>query len=129
MERKTKQRDIVEQALRKSDEFIAAQDLFSQIEAQGEHIGLATVYRHLNALADEGKADTLRMGGQQLFRLCGNDEHHHHLVCTVCGTTVKIDPPSEQWVRNIAQAHGFTVESHTLEVFGVCPTCQQRLKA
>ena len=68
--------------------------------------------------ADAGAADTIRLDGQQLFRLCGDDGHHHHLVCRRCGKTVEIDPPSEAWLRKVADGHGFTVESHTLEVFG-----------
>lgn len=90
----------------------------------GEHISLATVYRRLNAMADSGQADTVRMNGQQMFRLCGDERHHHHLVCVACGRTVQIDPPSETWLRSIAEEHGFTVESHTLEVFGLCAQCR-----
>ena len=67
--------------------------------------------------------------GQQLFRLCGDDGHHHHLVCRRCGKTVEIDPPSEAWLRKVADGHGFTVESHTLEVFGLCSDCQKEQKA
>jgi Fur family ferric uptake transcriptional regulator len=47
------------------------------------------------------------------------------LVCTNCGKTIEIEPPDEQWVRRIAKRHGFTVSSHTVEVFGLCPDCQQ----
>ncbi len=46
-----------------------------------------------------------------------------------CGKTVEIDPPSEAWLRKVADGHGFTVESHTLEVFGLCSDCQKEQKA
>ncbi|WP_288921495.1 Fur family transcriptional regulator, partial [uncultured Bifidobacterium sp.] len=92
--------------------------------SRGVHSGRAGVAGHLNPLADAGLADTIRLDGQQLFRLCGDDGHHHHLVCVKCGRTVEIEPPSESWLRGIASAHGFTVESHTLEVFGLCPDCR-----
>ena len=75
-------------------------------------------------MADSGQADTVRMNGQQMFRLCGDERHHHHLVCVACGRTVQIDPPSETWLRSIAEEHGFTVESHTLDVFGLCAQCR-----
>ena len=119
VQRQTRQKDAIREALRENDEFISAQDLHRWLD-----IGLATVYRQLNALADAGLADTIRLDGQQLFRLCGDDGHHHHLVCVRCGRTVEIEPPSESWLRGIADAHGFTVESHTLEVFGLCPDCR-----
>lgn len=124
VQRQTRQKDAIREALRENDEFISAQDLHRRLEEHGTHIGLATVYRQLNALADAGLADTIRLDGQQLFRLCGDDGHHHHLVCVRCGRTVEIEPPSESWLRGIADAHGFTVESHTLEVFGLCPDCR-----
>ncbi len=123
-ERQTKQKDAIRDALRHCDEFISAQDLHRTLENNGVRIGLATVYRQLNALADSGQADTIRLDGQQLFRLCGDDRHHHHLVCIRCGKTVEIEPPSEEWLRGIANSHGFTVESHTVEVFGLCSECQ-----
>lgn len=122
--RQTRQKDAIRDALNGCDEFISAQELHRKLEGRGEHIGLATVYRQLNALAEAGRADTVRLDGQQLFRLCGDDAHHHHLVCRKCGKTIEIDPPSESWLRKVADGHGFTVESHTLEVFGLCPDCQ-----
>ena len=126
MERQTRQKELIREALKGCDEFISAQELHRKLEDSGQRIGLATVYRQLNALADAGSADTIRLGGQQLFRLCGDDEHHHHLVCTRCGRTVEIEPPSETWVRRTASKYGFTVSSHTVEVFGLCPDCQKQ---
>ncbi|MBT1181024.1 transcriptional repressor [Bifidobacterium sp. CP2] len=125
IERQTRQKDAIHTALAACDEFISAQDLHRRLEDSGLRIGLATVYRQLNALADSGAADTIRLDGQQLFRLCGDDAHHHHLVCKRCGRTVEIEPPNEAWLRGVAAKHGFTVESHTLEVFGLCPDCQK----
>ena len=93
IERQTKQKDAIRAALADCEEFISAQDLHRRLEDEGSKIGLATVYRQLNALADAGAADTIRLDGQQLFRLCGDDGHHHHLVCKRCGKTVEIDPP------------------------------------
>ena len=118
IERQTKQKDAIRAALVDCEEFISAQDLHRRLEDEGSKIGLATVYRQLNALADAGAADTIRLDG-----------HHHHLVCKQCGKTVEIDPPGEAWLRKMTDGHGFTVESHTLEVFGLCPDCQKEQKA
>lgn len=81
VERNTKQKELIHDALKANDEFISAQDLHRKLEDEGVKVGLATVYRQLNALAEAGEADTVRLEGQQLFRLCGDDGHHHHLVC------------------------------------------------
>ena len=69
IERQTKQKDAIRAALADCEEFISAQDLHRRLEDEGSKIGLATVYRQLNALADAGAADTIRLDGQQLFRL------------------------------------------------------------
>lgn len=128
VERNTKQKELIHDALKSSDEFISAQDLHRKLEDEDVKVGLATVYRQLNALAEAGEADTVRLEGQQLFRLCGDDGHHHHLVCTNCGKTVEIESPSETWLRGISTKYGFTIERHTLEVFGLCSDCQNKVR-
>ena len=128
VERNTKQKELIHDALKANDEFISAQDLHRKLEDEGVKVGLATVYRQLNALAEAGEADTVRLEGQQLFRLCGDDGHHHHLVCTNCGKTVEIESPSETWLRGISEKYGFTIERHTLEVFGLCPDCRNEAR-
>ena len=103
---------------------LTAEDVYRLLDAAGVEIGLATVYRQLNGLAAKGRADTIRLNEQQMFRICDESGHHHHLVCEQCGRTVEIDPPDENWLRKVAQEHGYTVISHTVEVFGLCPDCQ-----
>lgn len=120
--RATKQRRAVEQVLRETDDFISAQALHSRLRAQGDTVGLATVYRTLNAMAEDGRVDMLRVDdGEARYRLCASDEHHHHLVCRECGRTVEIEGPAvESWADSVAAENGFRDVSHTLEVFGTC---------
>ena len=124
IERQTKQKNAIRAQLAACDDFISAQDLHRRLKDLGSRIGLATVYRQLNALAEAGAVDTIRLDGQQLFRLCGDDVHHHHMVCTKCGRTVEIESPGESWLRGLASKHGFVIASHTIEVFGLCSNCQ-----
>lgn len=50
--------------------------------------------------------------------------HHHHLVCRACGRTVEVAGPAvESWADRVAAQHGYADVSHTLEIFGTCPTC------
>lgn len=128
VKRRTVQKEAVREALKETKEFVSAQDLHRRLIDAGSRIGLATVYRQLNNLAAEGQADTIRMGGEQLFRDCGEDasRHHHHLVCERCGRTVDIEPPSETWFRRVARENGFTVTSHILEIFGTCAECREQ---
>lgn len=91
---------------------------------RGERLGLTTVYRTLQGLADAGEVDVMRPpSGEYLYRRCGRG-HHHHLVCRSCGTAVEVDGPAvESWADRVAAEHGFTDVSHTLEIFGTCRVC------
>ena len=70
--RTTRQSAAIEQVLREADGFRTAQELFDAVRNSGHKIGLTTVYRHLNLLAELGSADIVHRGdGEAQFRLCG----------------------------------------------------------
>lgn len=123
--RATRQGDAVLAALAATDSFQSAQDLHARLRQQGESIGLTTVYRHLQVLADNGEVDALRTGdGETVYRRCETASHHHHLVCRVCGRTVEVAGPEiEAWTERVAHAEGFTDVAHTVEIYGTCASC------
>jgi Fur family transcriptional regulator, ferric uptake regulator len=124
--RQTRQKEVVSNMLRTQREFVSAQELHELLSNAGEHVGLATVYRQLSSLAQGGSVDMIEHKGTRLYRLCSAQRrHHHHLVCEKCGKTIEIEPPSEDWLQSVAAVQGFTVSSHTLEVYGICADCQQ----
>ena len=122
--RPTRQRRAVATALQSFEDFRSAQDIHELLRRGGENVGLSTVYRALQAMADAGEIDVLRSdAGEAAYRKC-SDSHHHHLVCRSCGRTVEVEGPTvEKWTRAVAGEHGFTDVSHTLEIFGTCGSC------
>lgn len=122
--RNTRQRGAVSALLAETDDFRSAQELHALLRERGERVGLTTVYRALQALADAGEIDVMRLpAGEQLFRRCSRG-HHHHLVCRACGRTVEVEGPAvEDWADRVAGRHGYVDISHTLEIFGTCPSC------
>ncbi|PZF87090.1 Fur family transcriptional regulator [Micromonospora deserti] len=122
--RHTRQRSAVSALLAEVEGFHSAQDLHAMLRERGERVGLTTVYRTLQGLADAGEIDVMRPpGGEHLYRRC-SEGHHHHLVCRGCGRTVEVAGPAvESWAGRVAAQHGFTDVSHTLEIFGACPSC------
>jgi Fur family ferric uptake transcriptional regulator len=121
--RETRQKQEVRNALLDGDDFISAQELYAQLRAEGSRIGLATVYRNLNEMVRNEEADSfVATGGEQRFRACSQN-HHHHLICTECGRTTEIQPPLEKWVDRTAREHGFTRVRHVVDLFGVCGDC------
>jgi Fur family ferric uptake transcriptional regulator len=107
--------------------FRTAQDIHALLRESGDPVGLATIYRALQALQDDGLVDVLRSAdGEASYRRC-SPAHHHHLVCRVCGRTVEVaDPPLDRWAARIAAEHGFADVEHELEVFGTCNDCAAR---
>lgn len=129
MKRNTWQREAVRSALGESEGFVSAQALHGALRDAGSTIGLATVYRALTDLTDEGEADTLTQDGEALYRACTPDSHHHHLICRRCGKTVEIEATAvEEWARSVAAEHGFTQAEHIVDVFGLCAECSRLLK-
>ncbi len=125
--RATRQKAAITAALDEIEAFVSAQELHDLLRRRGQQVGLATVYRCLQGLADADKVDVLRtVDGETAYRRCSRG-HHHHLICRSCGHAVEVDGPGlERWAATTAAAHGFTDASHTLEIFGICADCAAR---
>lgn len=128
MQRRTWQRDAVQYALRRRDDFVTAQGLHTELAASGAGVGLATVYRALNDMVDAGEVDALQSPtGEALYRACRTGAHHHHLICRDCGRAVEIEADAvEQWAKDTAASHGFSDPVHVVDIFGTCEKCALR---
>ena len=127
-QRATKQGAAVRDALRGAGGFRSAQDVYAALRADGESVGLSTVYRHLQSLVQDGEVDVIHTAdGEATYRYCGDpadQHHHHHLVCRRCGRTEEVEGRAvERWAGDIAKQHGYAEVDHTIELFGLCPTC------
>lgn len=125
-QRRTRQRAAVADVLAGLSEFRTAQDIHDLLAARGVRVGLATVYRALQSLAESGEADVVRTpDGQHAYRPCGQARHHHHhLICRSCGRTVEVAFAGlEEVLDAVARDHGFTAVDHDLELFGLCASC------
>ncbi len=123
--RVTRQGRAVLGVVANSDNFRSAQDIHAQLRADGETVGLTTVYRHLQLLTDEGRVDALQTAdGELVYRRCHSDRHHHHVVCRRCGRGAEVELPDlERWAESTARGLGYSDVTHTVEIFGVCPAC------
>src|SRR5262249_21571400 len=84
--------------------FNRRQQIHAELRRRGEHVGLTTVYRHLQVLSEDGQLDTIRdPGGEILYRRCRSEAHHHHLICRRCGSSVEVEGRVvEQWAEKVA---------------------------
>jgi Fur family ferric uptake transcriptional regulator len=123
--RATRQRVTVLSELMDEHDDVTAQQLHERLRRRGERLGLATVYRTLGLLAEEGVIDSLsHRQGELCYRLCGHG-HHHHLVCSSCHRVVELDECElGPWLERVSEAHGFVTTNHRLEVSGLCAQCR-----
>jgi Fur family ferric uptake transcriptional regulator len=123
--RNTRQKAAVKHALSEATGFVSAQQLHQVLQNHGSTVGLATVYRALADMAAANEADSLQSrDGELLYRACGTD-HHHHLICRQCGLTIAIEAERvEKWADDLAETHGFSDASHTIDIFGTCSDCR-----
>jgi Fur family transcriptional regulator, ferric uptake regulator len=105
--------------------FCSAQQIHAELRRRGEHIGLTTVYRHLQVLSEDGQVDAISgASGETLYRRCQTGAHHHHLICRSCGRSVEVEGKAvERWAEQVAAEAGFSDVGHTVELFGLCPDC------
>lgn len=122
--RKNWQRAAIREHLDATQEFRTAQQVHEALAKDGARVGLATVYRALQSMADSGEVDALRNpDGEMVYRACSTG-HHHHLVCSECGFAVEIAAEVvEAWAAEVGSRHGFTQVGHEVELYGRCATC------
>ena len=88
--RPTRQRTALADELSGAAEFRSAQDIHASLSASGTRVGLATVYRNLQAMAADGEVDVIRTAdGEAVYRAGATEQHHHHVVCRSGGRTVE----------------------------------------
>lgn len=104
-----------------------ADELLSESRRRRLGVTRATVFRSLDVLADLGLVERLDLpSGDHAFVAC-ETAHHHHLVCSSCGRSTEVDDNGLEGVAAaIARQSGYRVDTHRLELFGLCPACQER---
>jgi Fur family transcriptional regulator, ferric uptake regulator len=106
---------------------LSAQELFDGLRAQGRAVGIASVYRVLDQLAELRLVHRVDFGhGITRFEPAHpGGEHHHHLVCGECGKVDTFaDPGLERAVSRVAGAHGYALDEHDVVLHGVCSDCR-----
>jgi Fur family transcriptional regulator, ferric uptake regulator len=99
-----------------------------EVVAACKQIDRASVYRTISLFERLGIVQRLQMGWK--YRLELSDafhQHHHHMHCVRCGRTIALpeDQELETSLHKMAEAHNFTLQSHQLELSGLCQTCRQ----
>ena len=102
-----------------------AAELLDDARRRRIRVGRATVFRTLDLLTEIHALERLDLpSGDHAYVACAPQEHHHHVVCRQCGRSVEvIDRGLQSVVDEIGRRSGFRIESHRLELYGLCPEC------
>lgn len=120
---RTRSQERILKLLKTLNRAISAQDIYMELRTS-QSIGLATIYRALEALKLDGVVHVRTLAsGESLYSLVQQDKHH--LTCLQCGQSILIDEcPVHELETQLHNFHKFKIFYHTLEFFGLCHQCQ-----
>ncbi len=127
----TIQREVILQTLYDSNEHLTPEALHRRIQENYPDlkIGIATVYRTLSLLEESDIVTSLSFGAQGKKYELGAKEHHDHMICTQCGKITEfVDEEIEKRQEKIAEAFGFKMQDHSMQIYGICKECQTKKK-
>lgn len=124
----TKQRKAILEVLEYFETPVHAEDIFLKLKDLGMDISLSTVYRNLDMLQKQGLVVKAYMLNEDKARF-GLSSKKNYLVCQECKKIVIIDNcPFEKFKEELIEVHGFDILGHSIEVYGICPDCKNKLK-
>lgn len=128
MERNTRQRTAIRAAIAEAARPLLPQEILQAAETGAPGLSLATVYRNLKLLVDEGELRSVMLPGEVArYELAGDGHHHHHFQCRACQRVFEVDAcPGD--LASLAPP-GFTVQDHDLTLYGLCSDCSPRRSA
>ncbi len=124
----TRQRELVLKTLYENEGHFSPEELHRMIqESQPESkVGIATVYRTLALLEEEGLADSLSLGKEGKRYEIGLKKHHDHLICIRCGKIIEFfDETIERQQEEVAKKFDFTMTDHAMKIIGICRECRE----
>lgn len=123
----TRQRRAVLNILAHSHDHLTPASIYEKVHQDYPEIGFTTIYRTLEILSRLNLICELHAGGSCHSYTIGTMEHHHHLICSNCGTVIGFtDCKLGDVERTLSRQTGFKINDHLLEFVGLCQSCQKR---
>ena len=130
--RLTSARRAIYRILDREKHHLTVDEIYWRLHDEYPRIGLTTIYRTLNVLADIGLACKLDFGdGRARFEALPGSSHHHHLICTQCRKVYDysdfVDEELhliEKTEKKLEEKFGFRIQNHTINFYGLCGACR-----
>ena len=108
-------------------QLLTIEELYSLIKAKNPKINRSTVYRNIETLQGLNLLfKKVAASGTSTYKVVCSDEHHHHMICDTCGSIVIYHHCDFSAYEAFAKANGFILTGHTLELHGLCQSCQEK---
>ncbi len=103
--------------------YLTAKELLDKLQVQFPGLSFDTIYRNLALFEELEIIESTHLKDERIYRLaCSPKEHHHHLICTGCGRSKRIDVCPMEIVK--PQVGQFTITGHKFEIYGTCADCK-----
>lgn len=127
----TSQREAILSTLYENPQHFTSENLYMLVKQKHPElsIGIATVYRTLTLLEENGLVSSISLGIQGKKFEMANKPHHDHLICKSCGKIVEFENEKiEELQQQIAKENGFVLTDHLMQLYGICTECQNKPK-
>ena len=121
----TPQREMIIQAIAHASNHMTAEEIFAEVQTHTQAINLATIYRTLDTLVEEGLASRIDLGEGQISYATLQHGPHIHLVCRNCGQIIDADPILlKSFEEQLQIEHDFNPDLKHISLFGLCSNCK-----
>ena len=126
----SEQREQILDIFLQTEKHVTVEELHRLVKEKHTNIGFVTVYRTLKLLVEAGLCDELFFeDGIVRYEHKYKHKHHDHLICTQCNEVLEvIEPEIEKLQDKLFKKYGYVPESHSLELYGICPKCKGKRK-
>ena len=123
MQRRTPQRITIERVFARAGRPLAPQEIYEAAREEVPSLNLATVYRTLKRMSEEGAIAAVELPGEpaRYESRQAAEQHHHHFRCSRCGSVFDVEGCVEGLKQLLPE--GFEMTGHDILLHGVCPAC------
>ena len=123
IERNTRQKQAIREAFERSDRPLSTDEVHREAERASRGLGMATVYRSIKSLLDDGWLSIVEVPGRNALYEVAGKGHHHHFSCTACERVYELEGCA---TVNAKLPRGFKTTGHDVTFYGTCAACGKR---
>lgn len=127
IERTTRQKRAIRSAFESEGRPLSTNEAFEAAQSVIDGLGIATVYRSIRSLLDDGWLTPIDVPGKGILYELAGKEHHHHFSCTTCHRVFELDGCEADVV--VPLPRGFHAIGHDVTIFGRCASCTSEQKS